>query len=1358
MFTLAVWLAEVIVIITNLPHVLSQNTGNCGTNTPGKLPNLNLGLPPNATVFVSGYLPRDTGWYCLTGQQQYSNIHGVFWSYWSHAEIVELAIAPSNILYNFDQWALYAYHGNSYGKFHLKICKWNGKYSFLNNPNANRGACIFNKVIPLVFPHQQSFVIGVTWTENYVTFYSTKSSYRVHLTTNWSRVHVRCVLSQSCNIYPVQNLTTLNITTNTYGLIQSYSVCETCNGFPQHVFPVLEGGQIPSDFDFSNWFVLTNTSTVLQGRLVSTQPLKLLCLWPIPALNADHKPVYFNLSLNTGVNCNGYKTYGYAHALRFSLNFTEDQVLNGVHSIKLFSQNQNFTFTCTSNDTLEKIPFGLVKSVYKCFVRVDSFNNTQYMFVGVLPPITKEFVVSRYGSVYINGVRIMTLPPIESVIFNVTSKVGSDFWTVAFADDAEVLLEVNSTNIVDILYCDTLVNKIKCQNLVFSLEDGFYATSNLIEHDIPRTFITLPYHVTYSTIILAVVVSYSNGPYSNITLGDGSNVICVNTSQFSTIFNVTGSMYEGFQLGARVVNIDCPFTFSSLNNYISFDSICFSLQAMAGGCSMRIESVLASYVTTIGNLYVLHKAGNKVTGVEKGANGVYDTSFLHTDVCTDYTIYGTTGRGVITKLNTTILAGLYYTSISGQLLGFKNATSGEIFAVRPCDLSSQAAVVSNQVVAVMSASENITFGFNVSLELPKFYIHSNSDNATNCTEPILTYGKFGICEDGSIAEIKPRVAEPEPFSPVVSANITIPVNFSISVQAEYVQMFLTPVSVDCNMYVCNGNRHCLRLLSEYVTACKNIESALQLSARLESIEVNNVITVSENAISLANISNFDNYNLSVLLPKQNGKSVIEDILFDKVVTNGLGTVDQDYKECIKQSGVKDVADVACAQYYNGIMVLPGVVDDVKMGLYTASLTGAMVMGGLTAAAAIPFSIAVQSRLNYVALQTDVLQKNQKILADSFNSAMSNITLAFVEVNDAIKETSQAISTVAQALSKVQSVVNEQGEALSQLTKQLASNFQAISSSIEDIYNRLDMLAADAQVDRLITGRIGALNAFVTQTLTKYTEVRASRQLALQKINECVKSQSSRFGFCGNGTHLFSIANAAPNGIMLFHTVLTPTEYVVVRAWAGLCIEDKAFVLRDVKTTLFKTGEIYYITTRDMYQPRPPQVSDFVQIKDCQVDYLNLTSDEVNNVIPDYIDVNKTLEDFGQILANTTRPTIPDFGLDVYNNTILNLTAEIDILQNKSEQLLASTERLQQLIDNLNKTYVDLEWLNRFEQYIKWPWWVWLLIVLAVILFSFLMLYCCCATGCCGCFSCLSNSCDCRGKNLQRYEVEKVHIQ
>nr|URD31277.1 spike protein [Hipposideros bat coronavirus] len=1346
MISLAVYIAEILVIIINLPGLHSQSC-NWNANT---LPNLDLGLPGNSNAFVSGYLPQPNNWICKNGLSHYENIHGFFWSYYAQAQPVEIGVSNADQLANPNQWALYVYHANQYGYMHFKICKWSGKHGFNNLPQTNNGLCLVNRKFSFGFGHLSTQVVGVTWSDNFVTLYSLKNVYRFHLVNNWSRLSVRCVNSASCAINPVYNISTFNVSTNANGLILSYSVCTECDGFPQHVFPVLDGGKIPGDFDFSNWFVLTNTSTILQGRILAVQPLRLLCLWPVPSLTSNDKPIYFNLSQTEDARCNGYKTNGMADFLRFSLNFTQNQVLNGVHNIIFNTAYNNYTFTCTNDTSVTGktiVPFGVLDQPYRCFVHMQTYNGSSNTFVGVLPPVTREFVVSRFGTVYVNGVRMMTLPPLESVIFNVTSSVGSDFWTVAFANDAQVMLDINATNIVGMQYCDTDIEKLKCQQLSFTLKDGFYTANSIARNEVPRSYVALPYHGTHTNVELNVTLQFKE---NIITLGENRS-ICVNTTQFTTVFNTNDGpdAYHG-----SVENVDCPFTFHTLNNYLTFDSLCLSLDPMAGACTMSIDSVILGYHQPIGVLYVTHTAGSKIHGMPQETGGIYDSSSLVTDICTDYTIYGVTGRGVITLLNTTIVSGLYYTSPSGQLLGFKNATNGDVYSVRPCDLSSQAAVYEDQIVGVVSASANISYGFNQSVELPNFYYHSNS--LQNCTDPVLTYGSVGICSDGSITQVHIRTAEPNPITPIVTGNISIPTNFSMSVQVEYLQMHIQPVSVDCSMYVCNGNAHCLRLLSQYVSACKNIEDALQLSARLESMEVNNAITVSDKSLQLANISNFDNYNVSMLLPRNNGaKSVVEDLLFNKVVTSGLGTVDQDYKKCIKDSGLADVADTACAQYYNGVMVLPGVVDDTKMGLYTASLVGGMVLGGFTAAAAIPFSIAVQSRLNYVALQTDVLQKNQQILADSFNNAMSNITLAFTEVNNALQETSSAINTVAEALNKVQSVVNQQGEALSQLTQQLSSNFQAISNSIEDIYNRLDGLAADAQVDRLISGRLSALNAFVTQTLTKYTDVRASRQLALQKINECVKSQSNRYGFCGNGTHVFSIPNAAPNGIMFFHTVLVPTTYTTVQAWAGLCVSEKAFVLRDVKNTLFRNGESYYITPRDMYEPRTPVFSDFVQITDCSVTYLNLTSSELNQVIPDYIDVNKTLEDFAQMRPNFT---VPDYDIGVYNHTILNLTTEIETLQNKSDQLLASTVRLQELIDNLNKTYVDLEWLNRFEQYIKWPWYVWLLIFLAIILFSFLMLYCCCATGCCGCLSCLSSSCDCRGSNLQRYEVEKVHIQ
>nr|WCC61836.1 spike glycoprotein [Bat Coronavirus RsYN20] len=1323
---------------------------NCG-GQPGRLPNLDLGLPPNSTSFVSGYLPKWRGWYCPTQEQnqqvKYSNVKGVFWSYYSSGGTVEVALTGSR--FGADKWAMYVFQSNNWGKLHLRICKWSRVVNLNWRPgtiDSSRTSCLLNKQFSFTFPHQENAVLGATWTSRFITFYGLRGVYRFYVPNDWSVVHTKCNLKHSCAFYISREVLTLNVTTNAQGLIQDYNVCWDCRGFPAHVFQVLEGGKIPPGFNFTNWFFLTNTSTIINGRVVTVQPLHLLCLWPVPVLSATDEPVFFNIS---GAKCNGYSEAGVADALRFSLNFTSEQVFNGVHNIVFQASDVTYSFSC-SNDTVggrSAVPFGVERGVYYCFIYASIGNHSSRSFVGILPPVLREIVVSRTGIVYLNGVKAFALKPLNSVIFNATSTVGSDFWTVAFAKYTQVMMDLNGTSIQDILYCDTPLNRLKCQQLSFSLDDGFYPTTSIYANEVTRSYVALPYHATHLTVNITADLSHPTN--HTLLINGAAETFCINTTQFTTHFQ---------QLDSGIVNVilrngDCPFTLEALNNYLSFDSICFGLRPIGGGCVMNVIKEWLGSEVPWHTLYVSYSKGSKITGVTTPSVGIFDPSFMELGVCTDYTIYGISGRGVINPSNVSYVAGLYFTSISGQLQGFKNATTGEVFVITPCDLSSQAAVISDQIVGVLTASANVSSDFNNSIVTPNFYYQTNG--GVNCSEPVLTYGKLGVCPDGSVGQVSVNKANPAPVSPVSTGNISIPSNFTVSVQVEYLQMYMRPVSVDCSMYVCNGNPHCLRLLTQYASACRTIEDALQLSARLESVEVNSAITVSDAAVELANVTNFEHYNMSVLLPRKEGRSFIEDLLFDKIVTSGLGTVDQDYKQCIKDKGVGDVADIACHQYYNGIMVLPGVVDDGKMALYTASLTGGMLLAGITAGASIPFSLAVQSRLNYVALQTDVLSRNQQLIATSFNNAMSNITAAFTEVNAAIKETSDAINTVAKALGKVQAVVNEQGQALSQLTRQLASNFQAISSSIEDIYNRLDSLAADAQVDRLITGRLGALNAFVTQTLTKYTETRASRQLAIQKINECVKSQSTRFGFCGNGTHLFSVANAAPNGIMLFHTVLLPTSFTTVEAWSGVCVDDvHGLILRDVRTTLFQQGGTYYVTTRDMFEPRRPVAADFVRIANCSVTYVNITAGSLGEIIPDYIDVNKTLEELG-------RPnfTLPDFNLDQFNNTYLNLSAEIALLNAKSESLYNTTQRLEKLIENINNSYIDLELLNRLESYVKWPWYVWLAIFLALILFSFLMLYCCMATGCCGCCSCLSNSCfDCGGRRLQRYEVEKVHIQ
>nr|UNA01398.1 spike protein [Civet coronavirus HKU8] len=1358
-------------LIFILPLVSSAPTvnGTCSHTDPSKgFSTLQLGLPPNSTNLVTGYLPRPNAWICDYHDVAYnrSGAHAVYYMYRYNGREVYIGIAPEDPTP--DDWSVYIYHKNGERKLYFRICKWSSVLP-LGSPTTNstsRGECLINSFIPNYnLPDPGWQIVGLSWSGDTVRLYSANFTRTFYLHNRWSVVSLRCANAFSCSAQIVTEPITVNVTTFSNGSISSYSVCDDCNGYSQHVFPVGEAGFIPSDFDFTNWFLLTNDSTLVNGRSVSEQPALILCLWAIPGLLSTSSFAYFNGTV-PNKQCNGYALDSPFEAIRFSLHFTDDRVFDGSGSVVLMASGLEYKFSCNNHTEAVPdggLPFGDVLEPFYCFVTT----NGTPIFVGMLPAVLREIVITQSGGIYLNGFSIFQGPPLDGVLFNVTNRGATDLWTVALANFTEVLAEVENTAIKSLLYCFDPISQLKCQQLQFFLPDGFDATASLFQYDLPRTFVTLPRHFTHSWIGLRI--KWKNGVCYNcppafswvdfVTLhSNGTQVVlpdrtlCVNTTQFTT--NLT-LIEEAFSYSTPVVvrADDCPFDFQSLNNYLTFGSICFSLNGTIGkGCTLGIYKRASSQYIPMGSIWVAYTNGDNILGVQQPNVGVRDQSVVHHNVCTSYTIFGHSGRGIIRPANVSYIAGVYYTSASGQLLGFKNTTTGEVFPVVPCNPSQQAVVVRDRLVGVMSSTSTVAIPFNTTVSTPSFYYHTNATN--HCDAPVVVYSSIGVCDDGGITFVNTTRVRGEPDPAISVGNISIPSNFTVSVQVEYLQMAIRPVSIDCAMYVCNGNPHCLRLLQQYISACRTIEEALQLSARLESLEVGNMLTVSETALDLVNISSFGgDYNLTALLPQSRGRrSVIEDILFDRVVTSGLGTVDEDYKRCTNGVGI---ADVPCAQYYNGIMVLPGVVDAEKMSIYTASLIGGMTMGGFTSVAAIPFALSVQSRLNYVALQTDVLQKNQQILANAFNSAIGNITIAFDQVTTAVQQTSDALKTVIGALNKVQSVVNSQGQALHQLTAQLAFNFQAISASIEDIYNRLDGLAADANVDRLITGRLTALNAFVTQTLTKYTEVHASRLLAQEKINECVKSQSVRYGFCGNGTHLFSIPNAAPEGIMLFHTVLVPTEYISVTAWSGYCYKGSGYAIRDAGNSLFQFNHSFYITPRNMYQPRRPTSSDFVRISGCNVAYVNISDDQLPQVQPEFVDVNKTLEELISRLPNNTGPNLP---LDIFNQTYLNLSAEIDALENKSLELQATADKLQLTIEQLNATLVDLEWLNRFEQYVKWPWWVWLIMVVVLVLLTGLMLWCCLATGCCGCCGCMASVFDFRGSRLQQYEVEKVHIQ
>nr|ADX59482.1 spike protein [Miniopterus bat coronavirus/Kenya/KY27/2006] len=1344
---------------------------------------LKLGLPPNTSnAYVSGYLPSPDKWNCTQNPAGTANItfnaKAVFISYYKNGRHVAVGVGSSK---SNNTWGLYFYHKNGERKSILRVCRWNGYYmpSYRPTTTTNGLDCIIDSDWKLNFADQQpaNDVFGISWSGDRLIIYSVDGvhSFYVPGASEWDVVSFRCEMKQTCAHQVVTKPVTAIVSTFSNGSISNYTICETCDGFPKYVFAVNEGGSIPPNFRFDNWFYLTNSSTPISGMFTSVQPFNLTCVWPIPVLTSNSLPVYFNMSKNENATCNGYSNFdaGIVDAMRFSLNFTDAQIVRkGV--ISVFTRTNVYNFSCTNSSVGGDavIPFGDVHQTHYCFINfftnmTSGANVSQ--FVGVLPPQVKEFVIMRNGDFHLNGFRIFSVDTVESVIFNISTGDGRDFWTVAFANNAEVLTEINSTSIQNLLYCNNPVNTIKCQQLRFNLDDGFYSHTFDSADNLPRTIVRLPKYVTHSFINVTVGVNFQEQQLANYIINfadddtsigkDNRTTVCVDSTTFTTRLNVLA--FSAFSTAVSIQAGDCPFSYQNLNNYLSFGSLCFSTRPN-GGCMMSV--VARGYLgefQKVGVLYVSFTKGDNVLGVPPNnlpTIGVSDMSDVKLNVCTTFTIYGHTGRGVINKSNNTFVSGLFYTSVTGNLLGFKNSTTGEIFSISPCQLTTQVAVVANNIVGVAAATSEVKLPFDTHVSLGSFYYHYKNSSAELCTTPSLMYGGLGVCNDGRLINIS-RSEDTFVASAVISGNITIPANFSFVVQPEYIQIMTKPVSVDCSVYVCNGNPRCLQLLTQYASVCRTVEEPLQLNARLEALELTSMIVVQERTLNLGVSSNFNHtFDLSAALPpRPRSRSAIEDLLFDKVVTSGLGTVDEDYKACAARMA-NTIAEAGCVQYYNGIMVLPGVVDPSLLSQYTAALTGAMVLGGVTAGVAIPFSLAVQSRLNYLALQTDVLQRNQMILAQSFNAAMGNITIAFGGVSNAIQQTVQSLTTIAQALNKVENVVNEQGTALSQLTKQLASNFQAISSSIEDLYNRLDSLEADQQVDRLITGRLAALNAFVTQQLLRYSEVRSSRQLAQEKINECVKSQSSRYGFCGNGTHVFSVANAAPDGIMFLHANLVPTSFIEVSAFAGVCVDGRALVLRGRDEVLFlKPGtNNYLITPRLLFEPRVPVSADFVEVSSCNVTFVNLTVNELPELLPDYIDVNKTLKEFAATIPNRTEMQLT---LNTYNATVLNLTDEVNSLTLQASELTKIASELNLTISKINNTLVELEWLNRVETYIKWPWYVWLAISVTLIILVGLMLWCCLATGCCGCCSCLVNSCsDCGGKRLQRYEIEKIHVQ
>nr|UGN74212.1 spike glycoprotein [Bovine coronavirus] len=718
-------------------------------------------------------------------------------------------------------------------------------------------------------------------------------------------------------------------------------------------------------------------------------------------------------------------------------------------------------------------------------------------------------------------------------------------------------------------------------------------------------------------------------------------------------------------------------------------------------------------------------------------------------VCVNYDLYGITGQGIFVEVNATYYnswQNLLYDS-NGNLYGFRDYLTNRTFMIRSCYSGRVSAAfhANSSEPALLFRNIKCNYVFNNTLlrQLqPINYFDSylgcvvNADNSTSSVVQTcdLTVGS-GYCVDYSTKGRSRRSITTgyrftnfEPFT-VNSVNdslepvgglyeIQIPSEFTIGNMEEFIQTSSPKVTIDCSAFVCGDYAACKSQLVEYGSFCDNINAILtEVNELLDTTQLQvanslmNGVTLSTKLKDGVNF-NVDDINFSPVLGclgsdcnKVSSRSAIEDLLFSKVKLADVGFVEA-YNNC---TGGAEIRDLICVQSYNGIKVLPPLLSVNQISGYTLAATSASLFPPWSAAAGVPFYLNVQYRINGIGVTMDVLSQNQKLIANAFNNALGAIQEGFDATNS--------------ALVKIQAVVNANAEALNNLLQQLSNRFGAISSSLQEILSRLDALEAQVQIDRLINGRLTALNAYVSQQLSDSTLVKFSAAQAMEKVNECVRSQSSRINFCGNGNHIISLVQNAPYGLYFIHFSYVPTKYVTAKVSPGLRIAgDRGIAPKSgyfvyVNNTWMFTGSGYYY-------PEPITGNNVVVMSTCAVNYTKAPDVMLNISTPNLPDFKEELD---QWFKNQTS-VAPDLSLDYINVTFLDLQDEMN--------------RLQEAIKVLNQSYINLKDIGTYEYYVKWPWYVWLLIGFAGVAMLVLLFFICCCTGCgTSCFKKCGGCCD-----------------
>nr|QLR06866.1 surface glycoprotein [Pangolin coronavirus]WCZ55842.1 MAG: S [Pangolin coronavirus] [Pangolin coronavirus] len=540
-------------------------------------------------------------------------------------------------------------------------------------------------------------------------------------------------------------------------------------------------------------------------------------------------------------------------------------------------------------------------------------------------------------------------------------------------------------------------------------------------------------------------------------------------------------------------------------------------------------------------------------------------------------------------------------------------------------------------------------------------------------------------------------------------SIAIPTNFTISVTTEILPVSMTKTSVDCTMYICGDSIECSNLLLQYGSFCTQLNRALTGIAVEQDKNTQEVFAQVKQIYKTPPIKDFGGFNFSQILPdpsKPSKRSFIEDLLFNKVTLADAGFIKQ-YGDCLGDIAARDLI---CAQKFNGLTVLPPLLTDEMIAQYTSALLAGTITSGWTfgagAALQIPFAMQMAYRFNGIGVTQNVLYENQKLIANQFNSAIGKIQ--------------DSLSSTASALGKLQDVVNQNAQALNTLVKQLSSNFGAISSVLNDILSRLDKVEAEVQIDRLITGRLQSLQTYVTQQLIRAAEIRASANLAATKMSECVLGQSKRVDFCGKGYHLMSFPQSAPHGVVFLHVTYVPSQEKNFTTTPAICHEGKAHFPRE--GVFVSNGTHWFVTQRNFYEPQIITTDNTFVSGSCDV-VIGIVNNTVYDPLQPELDSFK--EELDKYFKNHTSPDVDLGDISGINASVVNIQKEID--------------RLNEVAKNLNESLIDLQELGKYEQYIKWPWYIWLGFIAGLIAIIMVTIMLCCMTSCC---SCLKGCCSC----------------